>query len=352
MIKQRTYETIGFSNKITLIQFILSVAIVYQHTQWRYSGGIIFINKIHEFLFYLFEAAVPMFFMISGYLFYRTFSIEKTKEKLKSRVKTLLVPYLIWNVVYAVFFVTMSLIGFVKNIHIEWNGKIVLQILNSDFSPLWFVKYLMIFTLIAPIMYYVFKNKYFGAIAILGMISLNVLAYVFGIIKAPLDVNENSIVMLNYQYIFYAIGAWAGLNCRDWVENPTKSKRIISLVAVCVLCAVYFTPIFKIDVIVSHTFRIFFAIAVWFVFDWVPEIKMNSWLKMSFWIYCTHTIVIQCIQRVISIVLSDFIGATNLLWVAEWFILPIVVVIALIFIGIYMQKYLSKVYNVVTGNRT
>lgn len=41
------------------------------------------------------QIAVPAFFFISGYLFF--FSTGPYKEKLKSRFRTLLVPYLLWN---------------------------------------------------------------------------------------------------------------------------------------------------------------------------------------------------------------------------------------------------------------
>ena len=42
--------------------------------------------------------AVPIFFMISGYLFFLTYklSIEKYFYKVKSRFLSLMIPYLIW----------------------------------------------------------------------------------------------------------------------------------------------------------------------------------------------------------------------------------------------------------------
>ena len=46
--------------------------------------------------------AVPTFYLISGYLFFINFqkwSWEGYKKKLNSRIKTLLVPYLLWNAV-------------------------------------------------------------------------------------------------------------------------------------------------------------------------------------------------------------------------------------------------------------
>lgn len=32
-------NTIKFNDKITVISFLLSIGVVYQHTQWNYIGG-------------------------------------------------------------------------------------------------------------------------------------------------------------------------------------------------------------------------------------------------------------------------------------------------------------------------
>lgn len=49
-----------FRNKITFIQFLLSIGIVYQHTVWNYSGSMV-LNTLQSFLFYLLETCVPFF---------------------------------------------------------------------------------------------------------------------------------------------------------------------------------------------------------------------------------------------------------------------------------------------------
>ena len=61
--------------------------------------------------------------------------------------------------------------------------------------------------------------------------------------EIPLNVNANNIVMLNYQYIFYAISAYGALNYRKFVEIPTVRKKIYSKYCIgsimCVLFWVY-----------------------------------------------------------------------------------------------------------------
>ena len=57
-----------------------------------------------EIFFTLFKrlcrSAVPVFFIISGYLFFQNiteFKKEAYSSKVKSRIRTLLIPYLLWN---------------------------------------------------------------------------------------------------------------------------------------------------------------------------------------------------------------------------------------------------------------
>lgn len=96
--------------------------------------------------------------MMSGYLYFRNFSIDKVKIKLKSRVHTLLIPYLIWNLIYSIFLISLNNAGIVRNIVVGENmWEIVFRILNSEFSPLWFIKYLMYFVLASPLTYLFLK---------------------------------------------------------------------------------------------------------------------------------------------------------------------------------------------------
>ena len=46
------------------------------------------------------QIAVPGFFMISAYLFYRNFQLNSLFSKWRSRSRTILRPYLLWNSLY------------------------------------------------------------------------------------------------------------------------------------------------------------------------------------------------------------------------------------------------------------
>lgn len=175
------YNTeLRFRSKITFTQFLLSVGVVYQHTAWNYTESAV-LNAGHTFLFYLIQTCVPFFFMISGYLFFRTYEPSKLKTKILSRVRTLLIPYLVWNAIYTLFIIVFTKLGFIHNAVIsqKYSG-VLLQCINAKFSPLWFVKYLMIFTLIAPFFYYLFKKKNLGCCSNSGDANTKCSFFLFG----------------------------------------------------------------------------------------------------------------------------------------------------------------------------
>lgn len=112
--------------------------------------------------------AVPCFFLISGYLFYKGFE-EKWDwtlylNKMKKRVRSLIIPYLLWNVLVALYFIFPMFVGQ----HREGFGGIPawlsahgggLSFLWADpvyencpiDYPLWFIRNLILVTALSPI---------------------------------------------------------------------------------------------------------------------------------------------------------------------------------------------------------
>lgn len=100
------------SKSFTLLRFPLMIGVVMIHcditdqlnpnlqVQWAGNAMYLFSNVIGRF-------SVPMFFIISGFLFFRSgiFNKGTYMAKLRSRVKTLLIPYLLWNLIGFLYFV-------------------------------------------------------------------------------------------------------------------------------------------------------------------------------------------------------------------------------------------------------
>lgn len=134
-----------------------------------------------------FQMAVPLFFLISGFLFFRSFQKEWNwgiyREKLRRRVSSLLIPYLLWNVIEIVSVAQNSyradldfsqqlggLNGIGDIFRLFWSAGLctgenlnafgfVLSFNHPVNAVLWFVRDLIVMVLFAPLVYYLVRKN-------------------------------------------------------------------------------------------------------------------------------------------------------------------------------------------------
>ena len=151
-------------------------------------------NLLRLTIHFLSDLAVPCFFF-SGYLFFinmKQWDLEKFKHKLSRRLHSLIIPYLIWNVipvlkalVKSAFQLNESILTSWYNVmdskgwlHIFWDSHERLgQTGAPEDMPLWFLRDLIILSFIlTPIIFYVAKRKagflLFAVFFILGMLKI------------------------------------------------------------------------------------------------------------------------------------------------------------------------------------
>ena len=166
-----------FSDTITWIRFPLIWLVVLLHTiisPQTYNGDVFLkpgdLPVFDWFQYFsqrqIGDIAVPTFMLISGYLLFRggTMSIDVYKEKLKSRFYTLLIPYIIWNILFLLYIFAcywafpslMSSMGdYVENFTFT-------SLLNVFFlpvlAPMWFIRDLIFLNLLAYPIYCILKK--------------------------------------------------------------------------------------------------------------------------------------------------------------------------------------------------
>lgn len=141
------------------IRLPLIIAVVFIHVQTTcipHSADWWFVNILGEEIG---RIGVPLFFAISGLLFFNSFSCDQEFKstlqsggaKIKRRVNTILVPYLIWNLIQFLF---LFLIG-KTNIEDFFNAFWCMHSYGYWFfpanGPLWFLRELFIVSVLFPI---------------------------------------------------------------------------------------------------------------------------------------------------------------------------------------------------------
>ena len=126
------------------------------------------------------SVAVPSFFMISGILFYRDFTIDKYPKKLKSRFFSLIIPFLLWNLFRFLLFYCLGKLGITEKLF----GAPRLLFTKENFIDgiffykynlgFWFMYQLILFTLFAPVIRLLTKNKWVGIFAIISLIAVSI----------------------------------------------------------------------------------------------------------------------------------------------------------------------------------
>lgn len=118
------------------------------------------------------NCAVPIFFIISGFLLF--YNIEKYTAatyayKIKKRFYSLLVPYLTWNTLYLILFyiigqnnVVLSEVPELYGDNTSLSNFLYIAYVRPPVDgPLWFIRNLIVMDLISPILYVIIKKTHF-----------------------------------------------------------------------------------------------------------------------------------------------------------------------------------------------
>lgn len=351
----------SFFNKKTVVTFFLSVLIVLLHVTsfegYNYQGALG--SAISFFGSFVTEGitsvAIRLFFIISGVLFYRNYTYKTTAIKLKSRFKTLVIPYLIWCVFYTVVMMVVDaspLGGFIA-VEADFTVKNLFLgvFFNYFYKSLWFIFNLIIFTLLCPVIYTLLSNKYIGGVVVSAITVL----YAFGI-RIPETVmiaGEEYIVFWRADsIIFYLIGAYVGMHFFDWFsKRKSKAVSVVSLILF-LMCSLYITLADDFNLynegFVYILIMTVFCFSTWFMFDlFTFDKKPKHFCNYSFMMFALNFYLAVYVAKVLHIVLpkSQIFAIVNL-------ILTLIIVIGFILLSsAFMEKYLPKVYKLITGNR-
>ncbi len=297
---------------------------------------------------------VPLFFFISGYLFCVNVDFKKIGinqytwfvyiDKIKKRIKTLVIPYISWNLIV---FVALLIVQYLSGDKIQPLEKSISNIGYSDIfrslwsitdkgnpvdSPLWFIRDLFIICLFSPIIMLFIKHlKVYGLIII-------TLLFCAGSDLVPLGLTGPS---YNCQF-FFTLGAFSSyikIRDKDLLEYFLDVNIwITSLIYILVL--VLFTTTEKGTVAYNYLIRyycIFSVIAVWPIVRCLVQKYQLSNIKhidvlstSSFFIFALH----KPILFVVVTVLFSFFSISNDI-VLSVFILLIPSMVYVVCLAIY-----------------
>ena len=375
------------SQTISYLRFPLTVGVVFIHfnlakspfsmhgvkygldnPDW-YSNLIRFLSEV------LPSIAVPLFFLISGFLFFYKTEFDQTsyKRKLHTRARTLLVPFVLWNIIALLTKAVRMIpalspifpnayktevhfsLGHILNTFYDGRSGILItpvedlmtEVNNNPFPtnvPMWYVRDLIIMVLLAPVIYWMIKKA--GAWFVVAM---GIVWYFMKPIFFPTGAYP---VLLSTALFFFSWGAYFSINRQNFVEILRKFK----------FAPLVYLPIAVADMLTKKTgytlyihqlgilVGIVSAVVIVSYLLEQEKIKVNSTLaNASFFVFALHTLVMYDIGKVIftALHLPDTTSAMLMLY----FAVPTITILLCLGLYLLLKKYIPSVCNLLTGGR-
>ena len=333
-----------FWKKKEFISFLLSILVFFIHSY--FAQDIVsnsFISVVNHKVSYFFsrsitQFAVPMFFMLSGVSFFKDYYNKKYLTKIKARIFTLIIPYLLWNTIWMVWKLftdsaanSLSLISILKGIFFYGCN-----------SPFWFVFDLIIFSFAAPIVFLIIKNKYFGIISVMFLS----IASLFGI-YLPMDVFYYPMAI-----VFYLMGAIIGYHFFDFASGKSsKTTQVASVIflAVYILSKNIVPQEMHVNnyltQVIVYTLA---AFSLWNVVDiFIERIKPRAIYRRSFAVYAMHLNVAIIILKILSFCTPQ----SEWLEIPKFIIMVVLTLVIINFVCAFLEKFFPKIYAILMGNR-
>ena len=353
----KTIEFQRLSTAISWLRFPLILCVVLLHCYCTVplphpEKHQLYFCLVYPFGLWLGESGVPTFFFISGFLFY--ISLKSYKERIKSRVHTLLYPYLLWNSIFLIIYLVLFWVGHPLDIlgkNISDYGIIDYirayidrgEYNEGNNGPIlctyWYVRNLFLLCLTSPLWYYLNKK----------------LKFLFPLLLVAWWMSLHHNALLAESILFFNLGACFAINDINPLEHIAKKRTLFLSLWTLLSFADLFTHslISFFGAFYVHRLSLIVNIFAFLVLaDMIVKgnkTKVNSFLTGSvFWVFATHDHLAIALRR---LCIHYYGNASDIAhFLLYWITFAIVVTLCLLSYAI-MNRLFPEFVKFATGNR-
>lgn len=296
---KRTANKSGRLEVVDAAKFLLILGVVMIHcnlnTDITPSKNIIPAVNIMNFLSgHLFQSCVAAFFIFSGFLMFRNlsgFSAKVYLQKINNRLHSIIIPYILWNVIAAgiflikIHFFDYPAYGVVSDGKFDFMKFLwgFLDLQNGypyDFS-LWFLRNLIVFSLLCPVAWIICRSSYLTAILLAASLcaDINLHGALYFIIGGWIGLRNEEFQRLN-NTVTGLLGIVVWIGCNYIVSFRTLSENYLS----------FFVTIGNIS-----TFPAYLLMAKGLTA--LRSKKINSLFGATFFIYAFHALFVTATRH-------------------------------------------------------
>lgn len=347
------------SLRLKLLNFPLIVGVVYIHA---YAAEITFgstllgpaeLDGVTDFIRKLISQgiarlAVPLFFLVSGFFFFLDANGQTMVDKLRTRCRTLLLPYIFWTLG----FVTVRLIGQSLPGIAPYCGTIIL----SDLAPtalvdaifgftrppeayhFWFIRDLMLLMLVSPLLYRVLRFCAWPYLLVLFAV------WIFG--KWPLYIPDVVGVL------FFSLGGYCAVRGYSLFAFDGCGRWFLALFLPLLIADVlWYDAWFNVTLhrctIVVGLMAVLYLSQFLLRHHWCENVLLRLG-GASFFVYAAHEPLLGIVRTLAFQLLPLDLPAVMLL---VYLLLPPLVVAVLVLLHLALIRVVPRGMRVVTGGR-
>lgn len=333
------------SYKISYVTFISNIMILLQHSSLT---GYFNPEKqdisiyIMDFFYNIAISVMGLFFFITAYLFFRKVeTVKVVLEKCRSRIYTLVIPYMIWNTVGGFFhflggdYDQYTIGQIFRYTYLFYNGE------GCGDLPLWYIFRILSFMVFSPVIFkilYKMRKELFILIELL-LIAVNII----------FDAGYYS---FSFFLPIYLMGSYIGLNYAALFEKflsgtETDKNRNYKAGGLIVLLIGLTYVTRQITFRGSGMlFRIVFLIIILFILHYVTcRMKPSVFVAGSgMYLYCAHDLVYRIIRNLVIFKIGSSMYAS-------WLILIIASSVIMIGSWFFLYRMAPKFLSALSGGR-
>lgn len=357
------------SEKISVLNLAMIFLVLVIHGYYLEASDYPFAMALQKFTGTngLSRVAVPLFFLISGMLFFNGITqVKQSFTKQKKRIRTLLIPYILWNIIFVLWYVVLQNLpgigGFINSDMVSTitNGSLLTAIKELFWVPagfhLWFLRDLIFIVVLSPIIYYIIRNtKWLAPLLLMVVMVASVKSGFF-------DAIEYDLIRID-GIVFFAIGG-----CISIMNSLEQIDKWLSKPVVAISSLVFIGN--AVWQIYGEDFNAWYnaatalcgCIAVWKGYDYLLKSStinhkpssinhqpspLAPYLGYSFFIYLFHEPTFNIIKKLGLKVLGVHEWSLILLYIVN----PIIMCILAIAVAKLLQRFIPKIYSVLVGGR-
>ena len=378
-----------FHDQVSWLMFVFSIFVIWVHSYNAdlFSGGAQdgiwqLTERIEKFVSVgMGQIAVPGFFLLSSYLFFRNFSWDKLLRKWKSRIYSVLIPYVVWNILYYLGYMAASRLLVMQAVvgrdMIPFSMRELWRAVSQyAYAPIFWYLYQLVFLIIAsPAIYMLVKNRAIGLFWIIGLVFAvhlhldmrhpNTDALLYYSAAAYFAVHrrgmversmEKKISTLRRSFNGKAMKSKKDENSADDERHDAARNRCLAEGVAGIIISIFCYHRMMVpdaDVLWTCFYRMAVPMTCWAFACGIHLPKVQPWMRQSMFLYAIHFIVVRFVNKGTAIAAGSLAGTTTAAGVAliVYFMIPVIAVVVSYVLAKFLVRFLPGVWSILSGGR-